>query len=198
MALRAGYYGIKKSVARILEKLASDMAGAVIIKSVGDGLSISEEGVLSSDGISLTSTEKKVGKIGNVDLYEKTFTFKSTDLQDATISASVIKGAFILDVHAFDRIWIDYGNSYYYNGASTPAPKSLALNYYAGDGTKYTRTNLQQRSTSYEGKPFVYFDSTYAESVYDNVTDLEWLFTVKYTKATASVNTKKATVKKGR
>ena len=221
MALKAGYYGLKNSIIAILEKLASDMSGAVIVKSVGDGLDISEEGelsaeiksigdglslseegelsaeiksvgdglslsengVLSSDGLLLTSAEKKVGKLGLADLYEKTFTFKSTDLQDSTISASVIKGSFILDVPAFDRIWIDFGNSYYFNGAASPAPKALSLNYYAGDGTKYTRANIQQRSSSYDGKPYVYFDSNYAESVYDNISDLEWVFTVKYTKS---------------
>lgn len=182
MALKAGYYGLKKSIADVLKKLASDMSGAVIVKSVGDGLSISEEGELSSDGILLTSTEKKVGKLGLADLYEKTFTFKSTDLQESTISDSVIKGGFILDVPEFDRIWIDFGNSYYFNGASTPAPKALSLNYLTANGTNYTRTNLQQRSSSYDGKPFVYFESNYAQDVYDSISDLEWLFTVKYTK----------------
>lgn len=48
MALRAGYYGLKNSVKRTLEKLASDMAGAKIIKSVGNGLTLSDQGVLSA------------------------------------------------------------------------------------------------------------------------------------------------------
>lgn len=48
MALRAGYYGLKNSVKRTLEKLASDMAGAKIIKSIGDGLSLSDQGSLAA------------------------------------------------------------------------------------------------------------------------------------------------------
>lgn len=49
MALRAGYYGLKNSVKRTLEKLASDMAGAKVIKTVGDGLSLSDQGVLAAN-----------------------------------------------------------------------------------------------------------------------------------------------------
>lgn len=49
MALRAGYYGLKNSVKRTLEKLASDMAGAKAIKSVGDGLSLSDQGALAAN-----------------------------------------------------------------------------------------------------------------------------------------------------
>lgn len=49
MALRAGYYGLKNSVKKTLEKLASDLAGAKIIKSVGDGLSLSDQGALAAN-----------------------------------------------------------------------------------------------------------------------------------------------------
>lgn len=49
MALRSGYYGLKNSVKRTLEKLASDMSGAKIIKTIGDGLSLSAQGVLAAD-----------------------------------------------------------------------------------------------------------------------------------------------------
>lgn len=49
MALRSGYYGLKNSVKRTLEKLASDMSGAKIIKTIGDGLSLSEQGALAAN-----------------------------------------------------------------------------------------------------------------------------------------------------
>lgn len=185
MALRAGYYGLKNSVKKTLEKLAADMVGAKIIKSVGAGLTLSDAGELSSNGLIISTSEQKIGKLGNDDLYQKSFIAKSTDLADATISESVIKGALVLDIPTFNRLWLDESNSYFFNGASTPAPKALSLNYYSGTSdTKYTRTNIQQRSNMYDGKPFVYIDSTYANTIYDNISDVEWLFTVKYTKAT--------------
>lgn len=49
MALRSGYYGLKNSVKRTLEKLASDMSGAKIIKTIGDGLSLSDQGALAAN-----------------------------------------------------------------------------------------------------------------------------------------------------
>ena len=47
MALRSGYYGLKNATKKILEKLAVDTAGMKIIKSFGDGLSLSNAGKLS-------------------------------------------------------------------------------------------------------------------------------------------------------
>lgn len=47
MALRAGYYGLKNSVKRSLEKLASDLSGAKIIKTISNGLTLSDAGALS-------------------------------------------------------------------------------------------------------------------------------------------------------
>lgn len=204
MALKAGYIGIKNPFKRALEKLVNDMSGAKIIKSIGAGLSLSDDGALTADiksvgdyltlseagelsgnGLTISTSEQKIGKLGNDDLYQKSFIVKSTDLEDATLSADVIKGAFVLDIPAFNRLWLDESNSYFFNGASTPAPKALSLNYYSGTvDTKYTRTNIQQRSTMYDGKPFVYIDSTYANTIFSNISDVEWLFTVKYTKAT--------------
>lgn len=59
MALRAGYYGLKKRVAGVLTNLAAELDGAVIIKSIGTGLLFNTTtGELSSD--STPSTETKV------------------------------------------------------------------------------------------------------------------------------------------
>lgn len=46
MALRSGYYGLKNVTKKILEKLAADTEGMKIIKSFGDGLSLSDSGEL--------------------------------------------------------------------------------------------------------------------------------------------------------
>ena len=104
MALRSGYYGLKNATKKILEKLVVDTAGMKIIKSFGDGLSLSNAGKLSvtagsaskiggfkvgeglevSDGvlnctvdgggIDLSTTEHPVGTYNGKVLYEKTIT----------------------------------------------------------------------------------------------------------------------------
>lgn len=63
MALRAGYYGLKNSVKRTLEKLAADMAGAKIIKTIGTGLTLSDAGKLDVEA----ATDTKLGgvKVGD-------------------------------------------------------------------------------------------------------------------------------------
>jgi len=58
MALRAGYYGIKKSVLAAL----SNLSGAKIIKSIGDGLKLTSAGKLSCD-IDTDTMEFKAGKL---------------------------------------------------------------------------------------------------------------------------------------
>lgn len=58
MALRAGYYGVKKSV---LDAIAG-MAGSKIIKSIGDGLKLTNAGKLSCDIDTDTMTFKS-GKL---------------------------------------------------------------------------------------------------------------------------------------
>lgn len=58
MALRAGYYGIKKSVLAAI----SNLSGAKIIKSIGDGLKLTSAGKLSCD-IDTDTMEFKSGKL---------------------------------------------------------------------------------------------------------------------------------------
>lgn len=58
MALKAGYNGIKKSV---LDKLLS-LSGAKVIKTIGNGLSLSDAGSLAAD-IDLDTMEFKEGKL---------------------------------------------------------------------------------------------------------------------------------------
>ena len=63
MALRAGYYGLKGSVKKALEKLAGDTVGMKIIKSFGDGLNLTNAGKLNLTA----ATAQKLGgvKVGS-------------------------------------------------------------------------------------------------------------------------------------
>lgn len=90
MALRAGYYGLKNSVKKALEKLASDMAGAKIIKSVGDGLSLSDQGALTAniksigDGLDLSEQ----GSL-SVDIDSDTMEFKNGKLAAKSAASDI-------------------------------------------------------------------------------------------------------------
>ena len=63
MALRSGYYGLKKSAINALMSLASTTAGMKIIKSFGDGLNLTNAGKLNLTA----ATENKLGgvKVGD-------------------------------------------------------------------------------------------------------------------------------------
>ena len=58
MALRAGYYGVKGNLISVISKLA----GAKIIKTIGDGLKLTTAGKLSCD-IDADTMEFKNGKL---------------------------------------------------------------------------------------------------------------------------------------
>lgn len=49
MALRAGYYGLKKSAIDALKTAASMIAGMANIKTIGDGLTLSDQGELAAN-----------------------------------------------------------------------------------------------------------------------------------------------------
>lgn len=58
MALRAGYYGVKKNVVSAI----AGLSGAKIIKTIGDGLKLTNAGKLSCD-IDTDTMEFKAGKL---------------------------------------------------------------------------------------------------------------------------------------
>ena len=60
MALKAGYYGIKKSLFSVIESLS----GAKVIKTIGNGLNLSNAGSLSCD-IDTETMEFKNGKLAS-------------------------------------------------------------------------------------------------------------------------------------
>lgn len=87
MALRAGYYGLKGSVKRILTKLAEDMKDVVIIKSIGPGLTLNSAGELSADAqsVNYSLTEFDTGKKW---INGKTIYGKVVQPEDKAISTS--------------------------------------------------------------------------------------------------------------
>ena len=59
MALRSGYYGLKNATKKALEKLAADTVGMKIIKTIGDGLNLTNAGKLNMTA----ATANKLGGI---------------------------------------------------------------------------------------------------------------------------------------
>lgn len=84
MALRAGYHGIKGALVGVTKAAAEKLAGLPAIKTIGDGLTLSDEGVLSSDstgGINYSTTEQDTGLkwIDGRSIYQKTWSKDSID-----------------------------------------------------------------------------------------------------------------------
>ena len=64
MALKAGYKGVKNSLVSFIESLV----GSKVIKSIGDGLSLSDAGELEldiGDGLEIDASDELVVKIGS-------------------------------------------------------------------------------------------------------------------------------------
>ena len=78
MALKAGYYGVKKAILGTINSLA----GALVIKSLGDGLELSESGELSctaTGGVDYSTDEQDTGLkwTDGRTVYQKTINFGS-------------------------------------------------------------------------------------------------------------------------
>ena len=112
MALRAGYYGLKMSVKRTLEKLAQDASGMKIIKSFGDGLNLTQAGKLNM-------TAATASKIGGVKVGE------GLDINDGVLSVTVTGGTDYSETEVDTGIkWIDGKTIYaksYFKDSSIPA-----------------------------------------------------------------------------
>ena len=114
MALKAGYYGVKKSVLAFVNSLTN----AKIIKSIGDGLAFSDAGALSAD-IDNATMEFKNGKIAakavavdystteqllpekwlnGESLYRKVFTFDATETIPANGAVLITEGYSDIDM----------------------------------------------------------------------------------------------------
>lgn len=114
MALRAGYYGLKKSMISFI----SSLSDAKIIKSIGNGLKLSNAGAISAD-IDSSTMEFKNGKIAakavsvnystdeallpekwvdGKDLYRKVFPFGSTQTIPANGAVLITEGYSDIDM----------------------------------------------------------------------------------------------------
>lgn len=79
MALKAGYYGLKSAIKRKLEKLAADSEGMLVIKSLGDGLNLTDQGELDitiTGSFDYSTTEFDTGQkwIDGKEIYGKVLT----------------------------------------------------------------------------------------------------------------------------
>ena len=83
MALRAGYYGVKKNV---LSAIAG-LSGAKIIKTIGDGLKLTSAGKLSCD-IDNNTMEFKAGKLAAKPQGAKHMTYTGDGQGTSTIDFS--------------------------------------------------------------------------------------------------------------
>lgn len=138
MALKAGYNGVKKSV---LDKLLQ-MSGALIIKSLGTALSLSDagelrvrnasdshSGVVQPDGETTSIVEGKLVSKGGVSystleqdtglkwvdgkkIYQKTYALAKSEFADVQSSSSLWSGYLYTDLDDYDSIWLDIGNSF--------------------------------------------------------------------------------------
>lgn len=127
MSLKAGYKGIKNSLAVGMSAFMQKFANALVIKSIGSGLSFSEAGDLSANvktigtGLTLseagqlsadsqiinyTSTEQATGeKYFGDDVYTKTIQFEGLLSNDQRVVACGFD-----DVSIVNKIWIAEGS----------------------------------------------------------------------------------------
>ena len=113
MALRSGYYGLKKSAISALSTLLSQTAGMKVIKSFGDGLNLTNAGKLNLT----VATDSKLGgvKVGS-----------GLSIDDGVLSASAQSVNFSTTEQLTGQKWIDgkdiYVKTWYYeNGVDISA-----------------------------------------------------------------------------
>ena len=91
MSLKAGYKGIKNSLAIGMSTFMQKFANALVIKSIGSGLTLSEAGQLSADAQALdySTTEQNTGAkwIDGKTIYRKSF-----DLDSDPNGAELVEG----------------------------------------------------------------------------------------------------------
>lgn len=147
MALRAGYYGIKKKLLDSIIKFMTDSEGAKIIKTIGSGLTLDSDGSLSADSqkvnYSLTEQNTGIKWYDGRDIYQKTIEFGALPNNDIKTVAH--------NISDFDVGWIydGYAKSLssetgFTNMLSLCVPTALASGWY----TAVTNTNIEIRTGS--------------------------------------------------
>lgn len=213
MALKAGYHGIKKS---LLDKLLQ-MSGALVIKSLGTALSLSDAGELrvrnasdshsgviqpdgettsivdgklvSKGGVSFTALEQDTGLkwVNGKKIYQKTYYFNKTDLDTCTTNESI--GRFVTGISKgdVDLIWIDESASFVKTYAQSNETVMSTPVNYASENGKIIRTNIQTESNPTSDSPL----NIYYKATYNTVSvynyGVDVYITLLYTKASENV-----------
>ena len=105
MALKAGYYGVKKAILGTINSLA----GALVIKSLGEGLELSDAGELSctsTGGVDYSTTEQDTGLkwVDGKDIYQKTY---MVDLTSDSLNVDLDIEGTISSVIKIEGVWTD-------------------------------------------------------------------------------------------
>ena len=130
--------------------------------------------------------ERVIGTLGAATLYEKVFTFAYSDMQGGSQSGSRITGVFVLDNTVnYDKIMITDAQLVNTSPGASFNVLSMPLPIASASGL-YCRVQIQKSfdpTPAYGGVPFVYFDTTYnAQQIFDNSSNFQWVFTIRYTK----------------
>jgi len=134
--------------------------------------------------------ERVVGKLGNDTLYEKVFTFAYSDMQGGSQDATRVTGVFVLESGVnYKYIMITDGQLINTAPADGKNVWSMPLPIASASGV-YCRVQIQKdyhnTPPAYNGLPFIYFDATYnASIIFNNSSDMLWVFTLRYTKNAA-------------
>ena len=112
MALRSGYYGLKKRMISMIEQIVAKFSDALAIKSIGTGLILDDSGELSADGtgvVDYSTTEVNTGRkwIDGKDVYMKVISGDAVPTNGATL------------IEGVDTVINAYG-SQLYTGDSNP------------------------------------------------------------------------------
>ena len=172
MALRAGYYGIKKS---LLSKI-SQLSNAVIIKSIGSGLTLSEAGELSSDSSGTTEVDLDFSTftdyVENASVMSVNKTADSVTFQYGSGGAIGARVAKVVDISSVDfvKVHVDITSLY---SASFPVKLGIATSTTSVyNGTYVTSSSLSETGDllldvrGLNGDVYLTFDGSGSKSVF--------------------------------
>lgn len=187
MSLKAGYKGIKNSLAVGMSAFMQKFANALVIKSIGSGLSLSEAGELSASAQSVdySTTEFNTGKkwIDGSDIYgivivedNPTTSGGSSQVKSTDINISSLNIKDLIDYTCY--VGLNTGSAH--TEGFVPRNESGSIDWSTGTGDMKYYTS--------EDAGF----STFSVKAGKNFTTFEFVrLTLFYTKNTVSQNTRK-------
>lgn len=185
MSLKAGYKGIKNSLAVGMSAFMQKFANALVIKSIGSGLSLSEAGELSASAQSVdySTTEFNTGKkwIDGSDIYgivivedNPTTSGGSNQVKYTGINIASLNIKDLVDYTCLVGVYTGSAHVEYF----CPREECASIDWSCGTGDLVYYTEEKTGYTNFEvkiGKLFASFDFV--------------RLTLFYTKNTASQNT---------